>query len=109
VAYWDGCCIYEPNDMPPEPCCYAIVVEGEIVYIGKSNNLRRRITSGHAIRYTHVGLEAPKISAISTPWGIFRATGTLLRFRRTPIEELSHVEMKLIKKLRPRFNKAGLV
>lgn len=48
-----------------DPGCYAIYLDGELVYVGSSSNVRKRLMDGHALDARGYG------SSVSTPWGYF--------------------------------------
>jgi len=48
------------SSLPPLPCCYCVYVDGQLVYIGQTNNLRERVAyhAGHCKFPAGFGLKA---------------------------------------------------
>lgn len=87
------------SSLPKVSCCYCFYIENNLVYIGSSVDLRNRF-SGHAFRY---GYEKNFI----TPWGEF-SEKTKFKIKYKPSVRYGDwlmIEARLIKKLRPIFNK----
>lgn len=86
-------------NLPVVACCYIIYFDGELKYIGSTNNLRNRF-SGHAIRYGYA-------KNIHTPWGDFPSSiGVIIKYRpSTTYGDWLMREARLIKKIQPPFNR----
>jgi excinuclease UvrABC nuclease subunit len=85
-------------DLPKLPCCYVLYFDGELKYIGSTNNLRNRF-SGHAIRYGYG-------KNLHTPWGDFSDDVNIL-IKYKPSKKYGDwlmVEARLIKRIQPLFN-----
>ncbi len=86
--------------LPSLPCCYVFYLDGIPSYVGQSNNLKRRILNHF--------LEPMRYSArIETPWGNFREVFIKCKFPKK-YGEWAMLELRLIRKLRPKFNKVNL-
>lgn len=86
-----------------EPACYAVYLDGYITYVGSTNDLRHRLNN-HKFRYGYSNY-------IFTPWGE-GLTGLIKRLvvKYRPSQKYGDwamVELRLIRRLRPRFNKLG--
>lgn len=86
-------------DVPNVPGVYVVYFDDEPVYVGSSSNMRSRLSS-HNIYYSRFS------HSIKTPWGI-RST-LRIKWRRSDVygDWLMH-ELRLIRRLQPRFNRAG--
>lgn len=82
------------------PGVYAIYIDGVLVYIGSTNNIKSRMCQ-HQIclaRYSN---------SVVTPWGYF--TDVKIKIRRSQcFGDWAMIELRLIRKLRPRFNYRGV-
>lgn len=85
--------------LPSVACCYALYFDGQIKYVGSTNNLRNRF-SGHAFRHGYA-------KNIVTPWGEFPSSAKIvLKFKASKrYGDWLMYECRLIKKLQPEFNK----
>lgn len=93
------------ENIPEGPGCYAVFLDGKLGYIGNSMTLRKRIGGGK-------GSGAHKIlpddsGGASTPWGEYKDLFVKIRRPRILGEE-AMVEARLIQRLKPPFNRAGL-
>ncbi len=88
-----------PHSLPEVPGCYALVLDGKVVYVGQSINLQARFKQ-HGIRAVSGG-------AHETKWG--RLVGELqlkVRFAQKHGDWYMR-EARLISRLKPVFNKRG--
>lgn len=84
--------------LPRVACCYVIYFNGELCYIGSTNNLRNRF-SGHAFRHGYA-------KNFYTPWGMFKFP---FEFRIKYSESRRYGdwlmrEARLIRRLQPVYN-----
>lgn len=88
----------DKNKLSTSPAVYAIYFDGDLVYIGSSNNIRNRF-SGHAFRYGYG-------RNIYTPWQDLPDSVVIsMKYRMTKkLGEWAMREIRLISKLRPFFN-----
>lgn len=86
--------------MPNGPGCYAIYIDGALMYVGQSLRVRHRLFHGHGINYTFG-------SHIRTPWGMFRSVTFKVKHGRMYGDWLM-TEARLIRRLEPEFNRRGL-
>jgi hypothetical protein len=88
-----------PFRIPKSAGVYAIYLNGELVYVGQSNNLLVRL-SRHRIRHGYSG-------NLKTPWGEFpgetHLTGKLKVSRVRG--DWAMWEIRLIERLMPKFNR----
>lgn len=85
--------------LPSKPCVYAVYFDGRLVYIGQTNNLMNRFSSG---RFRH-GYE----NEIITPWGEIPG-GTVVTIKAKYSErygDWAMWEIRLIHRLQPEFNR----
>lgn len=85
--------------LPPTACCYAIYLNGSLMYIGSTNNLRNRFC-GHQFRYSYG-------KSFITPWGDFPIPLDF-KIKYRPSKRYGDwlmVEARLIRRLQPEFNK----
>lgn len=85
--------------LPVVACCYAIYFDGQLFYIGSTNNLRNRF-SGHAIRWGYA-------KNLITPWGEF-PDDIFIHIKYKPSKKYGDwlmLEARLIRRLQPDFNK----
>ncbi len=84
------------ESFPSIGCCYVVYADGEPVYIGQTNNTRRRINSHgfNSMRYSN---------HINTPWGAFKSVFVKCRFA-SKYGEWAMTELRLIRKIKPKFN-----
>lgn len=92
------------NSVKPSPGCYVLSVCGEVIYIGQSFNVRKRMARhGFAERTSPTGERY-----VATPWGNLR--GSLdgkVRYSRRFGDHLM-IEARLIERLQPRLNRKGV-
>ena len=84
--------------IPIVACCYVIYFDGELKYIGSTNNLRNRF-SGHAIRYGYW-------KDLITPWRDFDLPVEMI-IKYAPSRRYGDWlmrEARLIRRLQPAFN-----
>lgn len=78
------------------PCCYVIYLDDVLSYIGSTNSLFHRICQ-HQIKETHD-------KKVETNWGIFNKVRCKVYYPSKYGYE-AMLEKRLIRKLKPRFNK----
>jgi excinuclease UvrABC nuclease subunit len=96
---WIEIDLMDKSKIPIVSCCYAIYFDGEMVYIGSTNNLRNRF-SGHAFRYGYG-------KNIITPFQEV-PYDTKITIKYKPIKKYGYwlmLEARLIRRLQPLFNK----
>lgn len=77
------------------PGCYVVYIDGVLVYVGQSRNVKGRICS-HDFNYGMGG-------SVRTPWGYF--TDVYFKVRYTEkYGDWAMIELRLIKRLQPKFN-----
>lgn len=82
--------------IPKVPACYAIFLDGELAYVGSSDNLRARMTAHKIAGHT-------MSECAWTPWGLYRSVE--LRFSRARRRgDWLMREYRLIKRLNPPMN-----
>lgn len=81
--------------LPSVGGCYAFYVDGVLSYIGQTRNLRGRLGM-HNVRPGYFG-------EYITPWGPCRSVGLKVKLG-TRYGEWAMREIRLINRLRPRFN-----
>jgi|SRR5579872_6530491 len=91
----------DPTDLPDLPGCYAIFGDGELVYIGSSENIRSRVCVSHRIEVAHYS------DSVRTPWGYFTSLVVKYRLSKKTGDWLM-IEYRLIRRLRPRGNRRGV-
>jgi len=84
--------------IPTSGGVYAIYGDGELIYIGESDSVRRRLSS-HRIRYSYSNY-------IITPWGNFQAVKIKVRCCQR-FAEWAMIERRLIRRLMPPANTKG--
>jgi excinuclease UvrABC nuclease subunit len=88
--------------MPRTPSVYAIYLDGELVYVGQSVDLRNRFHE-HKIRYGYA-------KDIRLPWVDVPDT-TSIQIKASASRKYGDWamrELRLIRRLKPRFNRHGL-
>lgn len=99
TSYWvkfDGCW---PEEAPLQPCCYAIYFDGVLGYVGQTSNLRKRL-------YAHKIGMARYSEGVMSVWGGFDNITIKAHFGRR-YGDWAMREVRLIKRLQPRFNCVG--
>jgi hypothetical protein len=86
-------CVSVPFD---GPACYAVYIDGGLVYIGSTVNLRCRL-AGHKIQISRYS------SWIITPWGDGRTVFVKYRPSRS-YGDWAMVELRLLRRLKPKGN-----
>lgn len=94
---------FDPVHLPQFPACgavYVVFFDGLPVYVGQSSNLRRRFFR-HQIRYGYGKFTM-------TPWGHIPDTVKITAKAKFSVRygDWAMWELRLIKRLRPRFNTA---
>ena len=84
--------------LPILSCCYALYFDGELKYIGSTNNLRNRF-SGHAIRYGYG-------RNIISPWcNVSDECKITIKFKPSrKYGDWTMIESRLVMRLQPEFN-----
>lgn len=89
------------DGVPQQPGVYAVFINGDLLYIGSSMNVRTRL-SNHALKYARYS------ATVHTPWGDFKADEWVVKYRPSRrYGDWAMVELRLIRRLCPRFNIAG--
>ena len=83
---------------PRRPACYVVYLDGQLSYVGQASDLAKRISS-HGIRLGYGS------SYLST-WGQFKSIVVKARFC-TRYGDWAARELRLIRRLQPRFNCVG--
>lgn len=93
---------FESNcDFPNQPGVYAIFLDGLISYIGSSVDVAARL-GGYKLNWARYS------NSTETPWGKgFRKCVIKVR-RSRRFGDWAMREMRLIKRLQPRFNRKGI-
>lgn len=87
------------SSLPTVACVYAIYINGNLVYVGQTVNLRARFRE-HGFEYSYA-------NDVVTPWG--RSRDVFAKFSVSPkYGEWAMRELRLIRRLRPRGNSRGL-
>lgn len=91
---------YRPIVAPRCGCVYVIYLDNELVYIGSTNNMFSRITR-------HVITQSFETHQIATPWG--NGTRLTIKYKKSRrFGDWLMDEVRLIRRLRPRGNRAIL-
>lgn len=85
------------SQFPKAPACYAVFLDGELSYVGSTEQLRARITA-HRLR-GHAYMDAAW-----TPWGLFRHVEIRYSLSRRRGDWLMR-EYRLITRLNPPLNR----
>lgn len=99
MSRWTRCQseTYWYDDYQTTPGVYAIYVDGELVYIGQSVNIRNRLKM-HNIRYSYG-------NSIIVPWGDGRCKTCHVKVSYSKkYGDWAMRELRLIKRLKPKFN-----
>lgn len=90
------------NFIPTVAGCYVVYCDNVLCYVGQSINLYKRIYHNHSFNYARYS------NAIETPWG--RCRDLTIKYR-LPIRygDWAMIELRLIKRLQPRFNCSGSI
>lgn len=91
--------LQKPWIVPSKPGVYAVYGDGELIYIGQSSDLRERLRR-HNIRPSYG-------RGTHSPWGDFDSMHVKVRVGGK-FGEWAMVEIRLIHRIRPRFNVSGL-
>lgn len=89
------------TEMPRQPAVYAVYINGELIYIGQSVDLRNRFYE-HKIRYSYAKeirlpwVDVPDDTEVTIKASISRKYG-----------DWAMRELRLIRRLKPRFNIHG--
>lgn len=84
----------------PIPGCYVVYADNELIYVGQSFNVSKRLLS-YKFRYGYGG-------QIFSVFGIFNLIAVKVRYS-TKFGDWAMREVRLIHKLKPRFNCVGSV
>ncbi len=87
------------RQFPPRPGCYAIYLDGRLVYVGSTQSLRDRLTT-YRIREGYGG-------GYLTPWGQFDSVRIKVR-RSVRFGDWAMYELRMIRRLKPPLNCLGL-
>ncbi len=84
--------------IPAKPGVYVFIINGEVVYVGQTANLRLRIAN-HKIRYGYA-------RNVYTPWGQYHDWSKIVCKVKISKRygDWAMWELRLIKRLRPTFN-----
>lgn len=85
---------------PHAPGVYVVFGDGQLLYVGSSTDLYKRIVHGHCIGVRGYG------GLITTPWGKFKNVCIKCRVSKR-YGDWAMREVRLIHRLNPPFNKAG--
>lgn len=84
-----------PWRLPKEPACYAVYMDGELVYVGQTQDFCARLR-GHRLRHGYS-------NNFHTPWGQCKSLLVKARFADRS-GDWAMREYRLIKRLQPREN-----
>lgn len=85
--------------IPNSAGCYVVYAHGKPIYVGQTTNLRKRIKS-YEFNYARYS------NGIHTPWGL--CDDLFLKIRPSiRYGDWAMIELRLIKRLQPRFNCVG--
>jgi excinuclease UvrABC nuclease subunit len=87
---------FERTAIPALPGCYVIYLDDELVYVGSTLNLRNRLAAYEL--YWH----CPE-DRFSTKWGEYRKVRIKVKIGGK-YGEWAMTELRLIRKLKPKFN-----
>lgn len=96
MSDWTEIQVTRPWTIPDRPGVYVIFYDGEVVYIGQSNNIRSRF-------YRHQ-FELGYANNIKTPWGMFPDKITCKVKVSKRRGDWAMWEIRLIHRLKPRHN-----
>jgi len=100
MTLWEHHPLDHADKFPARPACYVVLSAGMPVYVGQTVNLRSRIRN-HNFRATH----ARRDHAV-TPWGNLKDVSFKINFGYR-FGDWTMREARLIRRLKPRFNKQG--
>jgi len=87
-----------PSRVPHSPGCYAVYIDGELVYIGQSVNLHLRLRKGGICRRKYT-------STHFTPWGEVSVGRFVLKVAYSrKYGDWAMRELRLLRRLKPKFN-----
>jgi len=95
MSYWIKCDPLKRYKLPSAPACYVIYMDGRLVYIGQTSNIKTRL-SNHDFRYDYG-------NAIITPWGQCQKLKMKVNYGRR-YGDWAMRELRLIKRLKPSLN-----
>lgn len=87
-------------ELPEVAACYVIYIEGELAYIGSTQNLRARFRK-HGINFARYS------NNIETPWGRCQRISAKIKVSRK-YGDWAMDELRLIRRLQPRLNRVGI-
>lgn len=90
----------DQNDFPDESGCYAIYCDGNLAYIGSSQNIKKRLVRGHLASFFYSRNE----KKWCLPWWELTECQDLHIKCSVRIKNWLQDEIKLIKRLRPKAN-----
>jgi excinuclease UvrABC nuclease subunit len=96
-ARWISFNPLKPNNLPPHAACYAISVDGRVVYVGQTLNLRSRF-------YSHRLAKRGDI-VCSPSWGELGSSVSMKAKFGQKYGDWAMREARLISRLKPRFNR----
>lgn len=87
-----------PWELPMVPACYAVYINGELVYVGQTVDLRNRFNL-HRFRHSYG-------KTIITPWGDVPPDSVIQIKARISekVGDWAMREVRLIRRLKPKFN-----
>ena len=86
--------VTEFNQLPESAGVYFLFLNGEIIYIGHSQNIRKRISGHEIVRKYHSGETGFDVECV---------------YAELPIDEAQSVERKMIRLVKPRYNERGKI
>ena len=95
MSYWIKCDPLNRFKLRPDPACYVIYMDGVLVYVGQTSNLRTRL-SNHDFRWSYG-------NSIITPWGHCQKLKMKVNYGRK-YGDWAMRELCLIRRLKPKFN-----
>ena len=88
------------DTMKQEGGCYAMYMDGVLVYVGQSGNVKKRFI-GHKINCSRYS------NWVDTPWGKCRQFHWKIKYY-AKYGKWAMQEMRLIRRLKPKFNQIGV-
>lgn len=106
---WESFDPTDPHTIEARPGCYVIYLGGRLVYVGQSENVKRRIKGYRCVNRR--GAEDMRDGHTNSPWGPahWRDGGLRGKVRNAArFGEQLMTEARLIYRIRPPFNRRGL-
>jgi excinuclease UvrABC nuclease subunit len=97
ASRWQEIETYRWAQLPHREACYVVFCAGEVIYIGHTFDLRRRMQK-HNFRPAYT-------SEFITPWGNIAGRGTIKVAYARKFGESLMIEARLIRKLKPLYNR----